>query len=182
MRLSQGRTSCAKCRRDAKDTFAITLLRVGLDMLGNKQPQISVAKETASAVYYSGYQICTSGGWDSNIWLRDPGWWKIHSWHVAKSTQNESDPGYGGWPRKTDVLSFCSHFISQSICIAPPNHTGGLDLCSFQVLEWKEWVICPQPERPLRLEFSCWVFNWIVPPSVIFQLIILFWVYTEAIS
>lgn len=66
-RLSQGRTSCAKCHRDAKDTFAITLLRVGLDMLGNKQPQISVAKETASAVYYSGYQMCTSGGWDSNI-------------------------------------------------------------------------------------------------------------------
>lgn len=41
--------------------------------------------------------------------------------------------------------------------MAPPNHTGGLDLCSFQVLEWKEWVICPQPERPLRLEFIFWV-------------------------
>lgn len=43
-RLSQGRTSCAKCRRDAKDTFAIALLRVGLDMLANKQPQISVLR------------------------------------------------------------------------------------------------------------------------------------------
>ena len=38
-----------------------------LDMLGNKQPQISVAKKHTNAVYYSCYQMCTSGGWDSDI-------------------------------------------------------------------------------------------------------------------
>lgn len=36
--------------------------------------------------------------------------------------------------------------------------------------------------QPLRLKFSCCVFYWIVPPSVIFHLIILSWVHTEDVS